>query len=86
MGRHTTAVFVKVGSHRTDTAVYRCEGPCAGVTLFTERAACAATAGHTVGVLHFSLNTQILCTDKHIFYYDSLFHCIPNLQNVIQMH
>ncbi len=52
VGRHTTTIFVKVGSLRTDAAIYRCEGPLAGVTLFTERAAGAATAGHTVGVLH----------------------------------
>jgi len=49
---YTAAGFIEVCSLRTDTAVYRCEGPLAGVIVNTERAAGASTAGHSVGVLH----------------------------------
>lgn len=47
-----TAIAFKVGSLRTDAAIYRCKGPLADIVLFTERAAAATTAGHAIGVLH----------------------------------
>ncbi|KAL0155916.1 hypothetical protein M9458_050179, partial [Cirrhinus mrigala] len=49
---YTATVIIEVGVLRTYTTRYRCKGPSAGAILSTKRAACAATAGHTVGVLH----------------------------------
>ncbi len=55
---YTATAFIEVGSLRTGATIYRCEGPLAGVVLFTERAAGVATAGHAVGVFHVACTLQ----------------------------